>query len=128
MAAVAFLVDSKSRLNRALLWNPIRAGSWVTPQLIVAAMYTDPEFSTNAIACVERNGPSNGKLVASVLGLRSMVPAIDRRANAWGADPELVGALETDAAWDRSDAIAVRWAIRIREICAEHGIRLQSRG
>ena len=49
------------------------------------------------------------------------------RVDSWRADPVLIEALEADAAWDGSGAIAAHWAERIRELLARRGIDLQPR-
>jgi hypothetical protein len=127
VAAVAFLLDTDSLLDPGLLWSTIERGSWVIPQLAVAAMYTDPDFAPTAAGVVERLGHRNGKLTASIIGLRAFVPSMGERVDSWRADPVLIEALEADAAWDGSGAIAAHWAERIRELLARRGIDLQPR-
>jgi hypothetical protein len=48
VAAIAFLLDQPKALDCAPVWSAIDAGSWVTPQLVVTALFSDPTFPTRA--------------------------------------------------------------------------------
>lgn len=45
-AAVALLLDRSQTLSPVSLWSAIDRGSWVAPQLVVAALFSDAEFPT----------------------------------------------------------------------------------
>jgi hypothetical protein len=57
VGAVAALLDNENRLDRIQLWNAVDAGSWVTPQLVVAAMFSDPMFAERARHRIELRCP-----------------------------------------------------------------------
>jgi hypothetical protein len=48
VGATACLLDRDGTLDRLQLWSAADAGSWVSPQLVVAAMFSDAEFVSRA--------------------------------------------------------------------------------
>ncbi|MFO0633719.1 MAG: hypothetical protein U0168_12785 [Nannocystaceae bacterium] len=138
VGAIAFLLDRGARLDPALLWQAVDRGSWVTPQLVVTARLTDPDFVHRASARLDArcpvqptpglpatpHGGHSGKLAASLLALVPEFPALAPAERRWRADSELVALLERDAGWDQSDRITTGWSSRIRECLAERGVPL----
>jgi hypothetical protein len=127
VAAIAHLLDRKEKLSRVYLWKAIDSGSWVTPQLIVAAMFSDKAFIQRAIKRVESPGARNGKLLASIFGVSKMVPELGEQLEKWKSNSEVREMLDQDAAWDESDSIAAHWADVIRKHFASRGIVLEPR-
>jgi len=138
VGAVAFLLDHRNRLDRSLIWSAIDRGSWVIPQLVATALFTDPLFAGRVRATLNASCPVRpipglpeptllalrGKIAASLLATVPEVPDLSASEPIWRADPELVGILEADASWDHSDQIVPIWISRLRERFQERGIHL----
>ena len=56
VGAIACLLDRQGKLDRLQLWNAADAGSWVSPQLVVAALYSDAEFVSRARQRLDSRG------------------------------------------------------------------------
>jgi hypothetical protein len=130
VAAIAMLLQEGPPCCIDALWGAIDAGSWVTPQLVVAAMFLDTGFSTAARTrvadgCVIRppvamspadqhsaTEPSgtavhSAKLTASLLAVSAHVPALSSWRASISDDREVQELLARDI--DHSDRIATDW-------------------
>lgn len=142
VAAVALLLIDDPRPFLADLWSAVRAGSWVTPQLLAVAAVRDPGFLSMAAAreadgfqvCppisltwAERHSATGPASVAqrSAKELSAWVALCEATSQgaAWvarvRADPELQRLLATDV--DRGGDIARRWLADIRRIVSVRG-------
>jgi hypothetical protein len=151
VAAIAFLLDQPKALVCAPLWSAIDAGSWVTPQLVVTALFSDPAFPTRARERVEGLCPVNSpftltplvrhvvtgpgdahdrsaKMLASLLGVCSVVPSLAAREASWRAKTEIQALLDADALRDRSHLIASHWMSAASAIFLKRGIVLAPAG
>lgn len=138
VGAVAFLLDRTGRLDRAPIWHAIDWGSWVIPQLAVAAFFADPLFADRVRTRLDAkcpvhsipdlpprpDGVRSGKMAATLLALVPDVPALASSEEGWRRDPDLIALLERDASWDHSERIVAGWIARIRECFAERGVVL----
>jgi len=147
VAAVAFLLDQPKALDCAPLWSAIDAGSWVTPQLVVTALFSDPAFPTRARDRVEGlcpvtspstltpivrhvlTGPGeahdrSAKMLASILSVCSVVPSLAAREASWRAKTEIQALLDADAFRDRSQLITSHWMSATSAAFLKRGIVL----
>jgi hypothetical protein len=140
-AAVAFLLERSARLDAKLLWDAADAGSWVIPQLVVAALFCDPLFARRArqrldakcpittrhwdgVVPAQLEGavsPRSGKLAAALLRLCSYVPELAGSEEQWRADPEVLALLAEDSSWDNSEEITAAWTSGVCACFAERG-------
>lgn len=142
VAAVALLLIEDPGPFLADLWAAVRAGSWVTPQLLAVAAVRDPDFLKLAAAREaegfevrppsglpppERHsatGPASGPQ-RSAKELSAFVALCDATSQgaAWAArvraDPELQRLLAADV--DRGGDIATRWLAGVRRILHPQG-------
>jgi hypothetical protein len=75
VAAVALSVLGYDGPTFIKLWGAFDAGSWVTPQLAVAAYLRDPSFSENARARIESRCPVNPSRLISMSPVQRHVAA-----------------------------------------------------
>ncbi len=124
VAAVAYLADDARRLAIEPLWRRLEDGSWVSPQLAVAAFFVDPAFPERFRA---RPLPANAKTVAALIGAASLADELAAEAARARHEPEIAPLLAKDASFDRSDDIVRSWAAAIAARFAELGLPLQRR-
>ncbi|HEX8204127.1 MAG TPA: hypothetical protein VF590_26860 [Isosphaeraceae bacterium] len=147
VAAIAYLLSRSTPLDPAPLWGSIDAGSWVTPQLVVTALFSDPMFPLNARSRVDRRCPVNvlsqrnsierhittgpgdtrdrsAKMLASILGVCPCVPSLAACELAWRAEAELQAMLREDASRDRSECLTTSWMSSVRAQFLKRGIVL----
>ena len=125
------LVAADGRLGEAsALWRAVDAGSWVTPQLVVTALFVDPRFSERLVERMESScpisppaglspieqhsatGPANtvqrsAKLLASLLSVGKAVPKLSVWLGDVRAQPAVVEMLQHDV--DDASNIADAW-------------------
>jgi hypothetical protein len=129
------------------LWNAIDAGSWVTPQLVVTALFSDPAFPTRVRDRVEAHCPvtllstltplvrhvvtgpgdahaRSAKMLASILCVCSVVPSLAAREASWRAKTETQALLDADAFKDRSHLVASHWMSAASAAFLKRGIVL----
>lgn len=137
VAAVAISVLSYEDTSNFRLWAAFDSGSWVMPQLAVAAYLSDPDFLGHArvriaLRCpldssslpsrtpLERHiaaGPAGGRK-RSAKGAASLVQLVStlRPTPVWFAreqsSPDLIALLSEDV--DRSAQIAENWLLRLK--------------
>ncbi len=142
VAAVAFLLDQSKGLDCAPLWSAIDAGSWVTPQLVVTTLFSDPAFHTKARDRVEGFCPAtspsvlnpdraydrSGKMLASILSVCSVVPSLAAREASWRAKTEIQALLDADARGERSQLITSHWKSAASAAFLKRGIVLAPAG
>jgi hypothetical protein len=145
VGAIAMLLQPS--LDHKLLWHAVDGGSWVTPQLVVTAMFVDPMFreqarSRVAALCpvvapvgptpVERHsatGPA-GQQARSAKMLASLIAASVECSDLapWREevlqDERTKSLLAIDASWDASDRIVRSWSAAVREAFLVRGRRL----
>jgi hypothetical protein len=137
VAAVALLLVEDPRPFLADLWSAVRAGSWVSPQLLAVAAVRDPNFLTMAAARetegfvvrppigltpAERHSATGPASVPrrSAKELSALVALCDATSQgaAWAAhvraEPELQRLIAADV--DRGGDIATRWLASVRQI------------
>jgi hypothetical protein len=147
VAAMALLLDQSRSLDTSPLWVAIDGGSWVTPQLVVTALFSDATFATKAAQRMETGclihvppaldpilrhvatGPSgptgrSGKMAASILAVCARLPGLASRESTWRAAPQLQAALAEDRAYDGSHQITVRWLAAVSAHFQKRGILL----
>ena len=147
VAAVAVSALEYDHKSVASLWAAFDAGSWVTPQLAVAACLRDPNFSESArvrilarcpiepsrlssMSPVQRHsatGPAgararSAKAAASLVQLASVLRAIPQWLTTERSAPDLVALLSEDV--DGSAKIAEDWLDKLRAILKALGIEL----
>jgi hypothetical protein len=150
VGAVAFLFDDNEMLDRGLLWHAIDVGSWVTPQLVVTAYFTDTNFSSEVrdrvdkkcpvktptnLTPVERHsatGPAGtfgrrAKMLASLLTISSMTSSLKEWAETFRNMQEMQDLLKEDATWDGSDRITASWLDAVSKIFLQRGHPLKPR-
>jgi hypothetical protein len=134
-AAIAFLLDRRSLLARDSLWRAIDSASWVTPQLVVAAFFSDPQFVARASVRLERYsaGPNasdddqpSAKVVASLIGASALIPELNPSVERWRENPAIESVLLLDAAWDRSEGIVLTWMAAVKRALASRNIELSA--
>ncbi|WP_438003312.1 hypothetical protein WME89_31010 [Sorangium sp. So ce321] len=143
VGAIALLLDQSETLDRNLLWCAIDAGSWVTPQLIVTAVFVDPSFPEKARVRVDEQCPvlvpvgltpaerhsatgpdgllgRNAKMLASLLAASASIPSLERWASDLQRDVRIEQLLKEDA-WNKSDEIVASWMTNVRRAFLERG-------
>ncbi len=130
IGAVALILDAGRRLDSAGMWHAIDAGSWVTPQLVTTAYFTDPSFAErvreridgNCVVSVPANlsaaerhratGPAtpeqrSAKLLASLVRIGMLAPSLTGWLRTAASRPELAALQAADR--DKSGNIAENW-------------------
>lgn len=132
-AAIAFLLDRRSLLACESLWRAIDSPSWVTPQLVVAAFFSDPQFVARARLRLEAIAPAeyrsytdlpSAKVAASLIGASSLLPELKPSVERWRENPAIASLLGLDAAWDASEGIVLTWMAAIKRSFASRRIEL----
>lgn len=152
VGAIALLLEQSGTLDRSLLWRAIDAGSWVTPQLVVTAVFVDPSFPERARVSVDEQCPGSvpagltpaerhgatgrtrgpsAKMLASLLAASAAIPSLER----WAADLQRDARVEqlrkkdvwTEDEWNSSSEIAVSWMSNVRRAFLERGRTLAPR-
>jgi hypothetical protein len=109
VAACAYLLDDAHKLDPDLLWGAVDQGSWVAPQLVVTALFVDPEFASRArariAACCRASATSRAreaepiaKNVASLLAASRFVPSLATWHATAIADAEVAAVQRADDA------------------------------
>jgi hypothetical protein len=147
VAAIAFLVDQPNTLDCTPLWSAIDAGSWVTPQLVVTALFSDPAFPLRVRDRVEglcpvtlpsgldrivrhvMTGPGDdhhrsAKMLASILSICSIVPSLATQETSWRTKREIQALLDADASMDQSNLITLDWMSAAAAAFLKRGIVL----
>jgi hypothetical protein len=139
VAAVAVSAQEHDHTSMARLWTTVDSGSWVTPQLAVAAYLRDPNFSELArvrilarcplesskltsMTPLERHsaaGPGgirtrSGKAAASLVRLVGLIRPSPEWLATELASPDLVALLAEDV--DGSAQIAETWLAKLRTL------------
>jgi hypothetical protein len=104
VAAVALSALSYNRTSMTKLWEVFDAGSWVTPQLAVAAYISDPDFSHLAKERIVARCPLNASRLRSLAPLERHVAAgpteaRQRSAKAAASLVQLVGHIRPTPEW-----------------------------
>jgi hypothetical protein len=96
------------------LWQAFDAGTWVSPQLAVAAFLRDPRFAEQArTRIVDTFSEYSSKSLAALVALCQLMPATTEWLEAAFTD-EVRRKAAIDS-WDRGDEIAVDWLGDIRD-------------
>ena len=145
VGSIAFLLQPA--LDQTLLWHAIDGGSWVTPQLVVTAMFVAPTFQEQAqrrvaalcpvtvpagLTPAERHsatGPAgrherSAKMLASLLTATAEFPDLVQWQREVLQDDRIQSLLAVDAASDRSDRIVKSWSASARDAFLARGRRL----
>ncbi len=143
VAAVALLLIDDPGPFLADLWSAVRAGSWVTPQLVAVAAVRDPGFIAMAavreaerfevrpplgMTAAQRHSATGPESVPrrSAKELSAFVALCDATSQGadWAArvraDPQLQQVLATDT--DGGGRIATRWLARVRQVLGSAGV------
>lgn len=145
VAAVAISVLDFDRRSIQQLWAAIDGGSWVTPQLAVAAYLKDPKFAEAARMRIEARCPvyerfsdstalpdddcgpgtkgttiQSAKMAAALIRLVSLLPVPPAWIETERSSPEILALLSADV--DISGKIAERWLVRLTTILRSMGI------
>jgi hypothetical protein len=136
-AAVGHILDRRRRLSTRSLWQAIDLGSWVTPQLIVSALFSDPLFPQrvaerlDGFALPETSAEgtelrqwNRPKIVASILAAAMLVRGLSDRVPKWRTAPSVMGLLDEDLAWDVSGNIVRDWMAAALTAFRDRGIDL----
>ncbi len=131
VGAVALLLDGGGGSSHVeSLWRAADSGSWVIPQLVVTALFVDPDFAARARSRVEglcpvrvphglslaerhsATGPGNersrsAKLLAALLSVGARLPSLAHWIGGVRAKPEVAALLADDI--DDAPAIADIW-------------------
>jgi len=130
------------------LWQAIDGGSWVTPQLAVAAYLTDPEFAARARSRIEARCPisepeisdgddrdamtgpgdadiRSGKMAASLLALCELIADDAPWVEAARNDPAIARLLRIDGRRNGSEGIALSWLTGISTVFRRLRVRLR---
>jgi len=149
VGAVACIAEPDLQWHR-WLWQAIDGGSWVTPQLAVAAYLTDPEFLVRARSRLEARCPvsepeipdgdergsltgpgdadiRSGKMAASLLALCGRSPALADWAAAARKEPEIARLLRVDLGAQSPQLTPLEWLDTIGAVLKSAGIRLGPR-
>ena len=149
VGAVAIATITHKREATRELWSAIDRGSWVTPQLAVAAFMRDPMFVDNArerlrsgclvdmsacarLPALERHillgptGPAarSAKTVASLIRLSGLLPQRPDWLSVEAAPLDLQNLLKKDL--DSSGDMAERWLSRLNDHLIRLGVGLPS--
>lgn len=125
------LSSSQDALPCTSLWRAIDVGSWVTPQLIIVALFCDPDFPKNvamrlnkvvAGEPVSKRNPA--KVVASLIAV-TVEPPLQTTTSRCQASPQVQQLLNEDAVWDQSINIAQSWRQRLAACFRARGIVLR---
>ena len=121
-AAVGHILAGTRQLNASSLWQAIDLGSWVAPQLVVSALFSDPLFPQRVAERLDQLAlpePSSEdgeprqsnrpKVAASLLAGAMLVRELSDRIPRWRAAPSVKGLLAKDLAWDVSGNIVRNW-------------------
>lgn len=142
VGAIALLLEPS--LDHTLLWHAIDGGSWVTPQLVVTATFTDPTFLDQArkrvaalcpvIAPIgltpaelhSATGPAgssgrSAKALASLIAVSVEFPDLAQWRIDVLEDDRVKNLLAVDASWDRSDQIITSWTAAVRTMFLDRG-------
>ena len=77
VGAMALLLDGGRASGIDALWRAIDRGSWVNPQLVVAAYFRDPNFSIAALTRITtRPRRFNSKTLSSLLQIAAEFPSL----------------------------------------------------
>lgn len=143
VGAIALLLDQSETLDRNLLWCAIDSGSWVTPQLIVTAVFVDPSFPEKARVRVDEQCPvlvpvgltpeerhsatgpdgmlgRSAKILASLLAASASIRSLERWASDLQRDVRIQQLLKEDE-WNGSDKIVASWMTNVRRAFLERG-------
>ena len=137
VAAAAISVLNYQHMSNCRLWAAFDSGSWVMPQLAVAAYLSDPDFLGHARVRIALRCPLDSSSLASRTPLERHIaagPAGGRKRSAKGAaslvqlvstlrptpdwfareqsSPDLIALLSEDV--DRSAQIAEEWLLRLK--------------
>jgi hypothetical protein len=140
VAATAIALGYGTEPSIEELWSTFDRGSWVTPQLAVAASMRDPEFESKAQSRIRNwrppgplsqdpmtryhelyslSGLRDPKALAALIYLCGLRPPCSQ----WLADlttvPAIKNALAYDRQRDRGDRIAKNWLERITKVMRE---------
>ncbi|WP_437877288.1 hypothetical protein [Sorangium sp. So ce513] len=154
VGAIALLLDQSETLDSSLLWHAIDAGSWVTPQLVVTAVFVDPSFPERARVRVDAQCPvrvpagltpaerhsatgrdgllgRSGKMMASLLAASAAIPSLERWAADLQRDARVEQLFKDDVwkkdEWNSSCEIVVAWMSNVRRAFLERGRTLAPR-
>ena len=107
------------------LWEAVDKSSWVIPQLLVTAYFTDPALAYSIVTRAETS--SNPKLIASIYGIASGIEALIGWHSDFTTAERRRKLLEEDSRWDKSGVITIEWRTAIVERFAEIGRTLTPR-
>lgn len=116
VGAVALLLDPTAA-DAGLLWEAIDRGSWVVPQIVIAAAIVDPRFRERIRARVDTT--TSGKLVASALAMCAEYPDLAAWRENRLRDRRVIALLAEDAGWNNSGGIVKNWLAQLRTVFAE---------
>jgi hypothetical protein len=134
VGSIAVLLDRGARLDTAGVWRPIDSGSWVIPQLVVTAYFSDPGFPEHLVGRIDRRCdvalPSelsvieqpvptatggaahlSPKLLVSLLSMGARLPLLSSYLQRVSADPEYAALIEMDV--DDAGSITNSWCKNI---------------
>ena len=146
VVCVALISKPKQEVLEAL-WQAFDSGSWVAPQLAVAAYFSDPKFAERARSRIEAGCPitprkrrsvflrllaigtrgtveQSAKNMASLLTLCGRLPALSPWIAHIQAQPAVVDLLKIDEAWNRSADIVEQWFLQITVLFEREGVAL----
>ena len=147
VAALAITLNRGEFFNFNPLWCAIDAGSWVTPQLVVTALFSDPAFASQVVSRIETHcsvtppqigvmierhsatGPAGlqerrAKMAASLMSVVPLVPSLTAHAHKWRESPAIQQLLIEDTTFDNSGKITLEWSNELKRIFAKRGITL----
>lgn len=146
VGAIACLIKPETDALDSL-WKAIDGGSWVTPQLAIAAYFMDSQFPARARTRIEARcpvsppddltpaerhsatGPANdcgrsAKTLACLLELCGRIPALATWAREVRSEPDVGEMLRDDESWDNSAEITCDWFERVTRLFEERGTPL----
>ena len=118
VGAMAMVLDPDAA-DCALLWEAIDRGSWVIPQLVIAAAIVDPTIRDRIRARVA--APTNAKTLASILALCAELPDLAAWREDRLRDKRVIALLADDAELNNSDKIVASWLAQLRMAFAARG-------
>jgi len=125
VAAVTYLLQAPG-LDPLDLWVAIDRGSRATPQLLVAALLTDPLFPTRASN--RMTAPGTGcTAVTGILALCEHVPTLAEREQEWRSDPRIRALIDDSPPWQNREDRTRQWLQRVRSEFESRGISLEVR-
>jgi len=127
VAATVMALGYGSDRSLVELWEAFERGTWVTPQLAVAASLRDPAFADTAQRHIEhwstrvnwsRPGPEHGdpKNLSALLYLCGLRPSCDEWLDGLVPSATIQAALARDLTYDRGGRIAMDWLERIQRL------------